>query len=165
MRARCRFVLSTGASLFNVCLNLLMMVVHSYVSLAITLPVFTALPQLALAAGVVLSAAVAHGTAVMQEALLFGVAHSYTPPPEVPWLLPARCPAVRFAPAAHSAMRDVKEVCTPSCVCRHYPSAFLCEMGGDWTYGSDVSSPSIRRISSVCGWPNTVRGRTEGDDA
>lgn len=90
-------MLSTGASLFNVCLNLLMMVVHSYVSLAITLPVFTALPQLALAAALMLSAAVAHGTAVMQEALLFGVAHSYTPP-EVPWLLPARCPAVRSHP-------------------------------------------------------------------
>ena len=40
-------------------------------------------------------------------------------------------------------MRDVKEVHTA--VCRHYPSAFLYETGGIWTYKSEVSS-SIRRM-------------------
>ena len=43
------FVLSTGASVFNLALNLVMLALHSYVSLALTLPVFPALTQLLLA--------------------------------------------------------------------------------------------------------------------
>ena len=45
--------------------------------------------------------------------------------------------------------RDVKEV--HSTVCRHVPSAFLCDKGGCWTYESEVIYPSFRRISSMCG--------------
>jgi len=48
-------------------------------------------------------------------------------------------------------MRDVKDVHTA--VCRQLPSTLLCgERGGWWTYESEVSSSSIRRISSMCGW-------------
>jgi len=60
-------------------------------------------------------------------------------------------------------MRDVKEVHTT--VCRHVPSAFLCETkgGGGWTYESEVSFPGIRRISAMSGkecgvyWQEAVR--------
>ena len=50
-------------------------------------------------------------------------------------------------------MRDVKEV--HHRVYRQLPSAFLGEEKGwgAWTYESEVSSPSIRRISSMCGPP------------
>ena len=46
-------------------------------------------------------------------------------------------------------MRDVKEVHTA--VCRQLPSALLCGKGEEeWTYESEVSSPSVRCISAVC---------------
>ena len=34
-------------------------------------------------------------------------------------------------------------------MCRHPPSAFLSEKRGGWTYESEVSSPSIRRVTSM----------------
>jgi len=47
-------------------------------------------------------------------------------------------------------MRDVKEV--HSAVCRHYPSAFLCEKKvGFWTYGREVKS-SVSDLSALCAW-------------
>ena len=46
--------------------------------------------------------------------------------------------------------RDVKEVHTS--VCRQLPSALLSEKWGFGAYESEVSSPSIRRISAMCGW-------------
>jgi len=50
--------------------------------------------------------------------------------------------------AGARCMSDVKEVHTAVCI--QLPSAFLYEeKGGVWTYESEVSSPSIRRISSM----------------
>ena len=48
-------------------------------------------------------------------------------------------------------MRGVKGVHTA--VCRQLPSVFPCEKRGGLDDKSEVScSPSIRRISSMCGW-------------
>ena len=51
-------------------------------------------------------------------------------------------------------MRDVKEVHTGAhFVCRQLPFGLpVLIKRGVWTYESGVSSPSIRRISSMCGW-------------
>ena len=46
-------------------------------------------------------------------------------------------------------MRDVKEV--PTTVCRHVPSAFLCEQNGVvWTFESQVSFPSYQTNPDRC---------------
>jgi len=48
-------------------------------------------------------------------------------------------------------MRDVKEV--HIAVCRHLPSAYLCEKkaggGAVWTYESEVSSPTYQTVSAL----------------
>ena len=72
-------------------------------------------------------------------------------------LTPA-CPGASLRAEAYKAaavcMRDVQEVHTPSCVDSFLQPSCVCEKRA-WvsTYESEVSCcPSIRRISSMCGW-------------
>mmetsp|Transcript_35696 Transcript_35696/g.67314 ORF Transcript_35696/g.67314 Transcript_35696/m.67314 type:complete len:367 (-) Transcript_35696:249-1349(-) len=85
------FVLFTCTSVHNGVLNMAMLCVHCYISLAITCPVFTSAPHIILAGVDVAFPACSHAYLVLQEILLLPTIYQYKPPTG-PWVSAPDCP-------------------------------------------------------------------------